>query len=86
MYEKANLESWAKKLIDSRGVTRGAYRGYGEQYSWDVPSSALRAGENILTVGVYGSGDQAFLSANYIVDAIELQGPKGANTPASYAY
>jgi rhamnogalacturonan endolyase len=61
-------------------VTRGAYRGYGEMYTWDVPASAVRQGGNILTVGVSGSGDAAFLSANYVVDAIELQGPSGTNT------
>ncbi|CAI4212653.1 unnamed protein product [Parascedosporium putredinis] len=76
----------APELIDSRGVTRGAYRGYGEQYSWDVPASALRTGENTLTVGVYGNGDQGFLSANYVVDAIELQGPAGPDSPAAYVY
>ncbi|KAI1410363.1 polysaccharide lyase family 4 protein [Hypoxylon sp. FL1857] len=65
----------APKLIDSRGVTRGAYRGYREIYTWTVPASALKNGQNTLTLGVYGSGDQDFLSANYIVDAIELQGP-----------
>ncbi|KAL1868446.1 hypothetical protein VTK73DRAFT_3654 [Phialemonium thermophilum] len=71
----------APKLIDSRGVTRGAYRGYGEVYTWNVPASALRQGNNTLVVGVFGSGDQSFLSANYIVDAIELQGPRGADSP-----
>ncbi|KAI2776698.1 polysaccharide lyase family 4 protein [Daldinia loculata] len=69
----------APKLIDSRGVTRGAYRGYGEVYTWTVPASALKTGQNTLTLGVYGSGDADFLSANYIVDAIELQGPAGAD-------
>lgn len=63
------------RLIDSRGVTRGAYRGYGEVYTWPVPAGALKAGDNTLTLGVFGSGDQAFLSANYVVDAVELQGP-----------
>ncbi|KAJ4364486.1 hypothetical protein N0V83_009080 [Neocucurbitaria cava] len=63
----------APKLIDSRGVTRGAYRGYGEVYTWDVPASAFKEGANTLTVGVSGSGDAAWLSANYIVDALELQ-------------
>ncbi|OTA55936.1 polysaccharide lyase family 4 protein [Hypoxylon sp. EC38] len=77
----AAIGSWtgkdpgAPKLIDSRGVTRGAYRGYGEVYTWTVPASALKSGQNTLTLGVYGSGDQDFLSANYVVDAIELQGP-----------
>ncbi|KAH9994589.1 polysaccharide lyase family 4 protein [Xylariaceae sp. FL0662B] len=65
----------APELIDSRGVTRGAYRGYGEIYTWSVPASALKSGENTLILGVYGSGDEEFLSANYIIDAIELQGP-----------
>ncbi|KAI2465043.1 polysaccharide lyase family 4 protein [Annulohypoxylon bovei var. microspora] len=65
----------APKLIDSRGVTRGAYRGYGEVYNWTIPATALKSGQNTLTIGVSGSGDQDFLSANYIVDAIELQGP-----------
>lgn len=69
----------SQKLIDSRGVTRGAYRGYGEVYTWTVPASALKTGQNTLTLGVYGSGDADFLSANYILDAIELQGPAGAD-------
>ncbi|RPB11856.1 RHGB_ASPAC Rhamnogalacturonase B [Morchella conica CCBAS932] len=62
----------APVLIDSRGVTRGGYRGYGESYEWDVPAGTLVVGENTLVVGVTGSGDAGFLSANYIVDAIEL--------------
>ncbi|KAH8725651.1 Rhamnogalacturonase B, N-terminal-domain-containing protein [Phaeosphaeriaceae sp. PMI808] len=61
------------KLIDSRGVTRGAYRGYGEVYSWTVPASAFKEGSNTLTLGVSGTGDTAWLSANYIIDAVELQ-------------
>jgi rhamnogalacturonan endolyase len=62
-----------QKLIDSRGVTRGAYRGYGEVYVWDVPASAFKEGSNTLTIGVSGNGDATWLSANYIVDALELQ-------------
>lgn len=71
----------SKKLIDSRGVTRGAYHGYGEVYTWKVPVGILREGENALTLGVSGSGDANFLSANYVVDAVELQGPTGADSP-----
>ncbi|KAK4169626.1 rhamnogalacturonase B [Cladorrhinum sp. PSN259] len=71
----------APKLIDSRGVTRGAYRGYGEVYTWKVPVGTLKEGTNTLTLGVSGSGDANFLSANYVVDAVELQGPKGADSP-----
>ncbi|KAH5331056.1 rhamnogalacturonate lyase [Parastagonospora nodorum] len=63
----------APTLIDSRGVTRGAYRGFGEVYTWTVPASAFQAGANTLTMGVSGSGDAEWLSANYIVDAVELQ-------------
>ncbi|KAF2122537.1 Rhamnogalacturonase B, N-terminal-domain-containing protein [Lophiotrema nucula] len=63
----------APKLIDSRGVTRGAYRGYGEVYTWTVPASAFKTGANTLTLGVSGSGDATWLSANYILDALELQ-------------
>ncbi|KAF2738273.1 Rhamnogalacturonase B [Polyplosphaeria fusca] len=75
----AKIGSWtgsdpgAPKLIDSRGLTRGAYRGYGEVYTWTVPASAFKAGANTLTLGVSGSGDATWLSANYIVDALELQ-------------
>ncbi|KAK3372748.1 rhamnogalacturonase B [Podospora didyma] len=81
------INSWtgkdpgAPKLIDSRGVTRGAYRGYGEVYTWKVPAGTLKAGLNTLTLGVSGSGDASFLSANYIVDAVELQGPSGVDSP-----
>ncbi|KAK1757944.1 rhamnogalacturonase B [Echria macrotheca] len=71
----------APKLIDSRGVTRGAYRGYGDVYTWKIPAGTLKEGTNTLTMGVYGSGDAAFLSANYIVDAVELQGPAGPDSP-----
>lgn len=74
----------APTLIDSRGVTRGGYRGYGNIYTWNVPAGTLKAGENTLTLGVYGSGDAAYLSANYIIDAVELQNPSGSvGTPSS---
>ncbi|KAL0933800.1 rhamnogalacturonase b [Colletotrichum truncatum] len=86
---KATINDWEAKdpgaptLIDSRGVTRGAYRGFGEVYNWTVPATALKEGANTLTLGVFGSGDLNFLSANYIVDAIELQGKAGANSPTN---
>ncbi|KAF1994967.1 polysaccharide lyase family 4 protein [Amniculicola lignicola CBS 123094] len=63
----------APVLIDSRGLTRGAYRGWGDVYTWNVPASAFKAGQNSLVIGTYGSGDATWLSANYIVDALELQ-------------
>lgn len=63
-------------------MTRGAYRGYGDVYTWKIPAGTLKVGNNTLTLGVSGSGDAAFLSANYVVDAVELQGPRGADSPA----
>ncbi|KAK1449349.1 rhamnogalacturonase B [Colletotrichum melonis] len=75
----------APTLIDSRGVTRGAYRGFGELYSWEVPASELKTGQNTLVIGVIGKGDADFLSANYIIDAVELQGKGGPkNDTSSY--
>lgn len=72
---------WTQKLIDSRGVTRGAYRGYGEVYTWKIPAGTMKEGSNTLTLGVSGSGDKAFLSSNYVIDAVELQGPVGPYSP-----
>ncbi|KAI8172299.1 Rhamnogalacturonate lyase A [Colletotrichum sp. SAR 10_65] len=88
----AKINDWqasdpgAPTLIDSRGVTRGAYRGFGDVYTWDVPASALKQGANTLTLGVLGTGDVDFLSANYVVDAIELQGKAGADSPSLLRY
>jgi rhamnogalacturonan endolyase len=58
--------------LNSRGVTRGGYRGLGEMYEFNIPAGTLKAGKNTLKLGVHGSGDQGYLSANYIIDAIEL--------------
>jgi rhamnogalacturonan endolyase len=60
------------KDLNSRGITRGGYRGFGEVYDYVVPAGTLKAGSNTLVLGVSGSGDQEYLSANYILDAIEL--------------
>ncbi|KAJ0160548.1 Rhamnogalacturonate lyase A [Colletotrichum tanaceti] len=86
---KATINDWQApdpgppELIDSRGVSRGAYRGYGEVYTWPVPAGELKPGPNTLTLGVFGSGDLEFLSANYIIDAVELQGKTGAGSPSN---
>jgi len=71
------------KDLNSRGITRGGYRGFGELYEWKIPKGVLKAGANKLTVGVAGSGDQGYLSANYIVDAIELTEPGAARLAAN---
>lgn len=53
--------------IDSRGVTRGAYRGYGEVYNCTIPAGTLVAGTNTITVGVAsGSSGDTYLSPNVV--------------------
>ncbi|KAK6354617.1 hypothetical protein TWF696_003758 [Orbilia brochopaga] len=86
------INSWSGSVpaapvkIDSRGVTRGAYRGYGEQYTWSVPASAFVAGTNTLTIGVASGSDGAdYLSPNFIFDAVELQGPGSSGSGTTTA-
>lgn len=63
----------APTKIDSRGVTRGAYRGLGEVYDATIPAGTLVSGSNTVTISVIsGSGSTEFLSANYIFDSVEL--------------
>ncbi|KAL4997967.1 galactose mutarotase-like domain-containing protein [Aspergillus recurvatus] len=62
----------APSKIDSRGVTRGAYRGYGEVYTCEFEVGSLVNGQNSVYIGVVsGSSGDEFLSPNFIVDAIE---------------
>ncbi|ORY71410.1 family 4 polysaccharide lyase [Pseudomassariella vexata] len=63
----------APTAIDSRGVTRGAYRGLGEVYDCSIPSGNLKSGTNTVTINIIsGSSGDEFLSPNVIFDAIEL--------------
>jgi subtilase family serine protease len=53
--------------IDSRGVTRGAYRGLGEVYDCTIPSGTLVAGTNTVTITVIsGSSGDVYLSPNVV--------------------
>ncbi|GME49120.1 Galactose-binding domain-like protein [Neofusicoccum parvum] len=62
----------APTKIDSRGVTRGAYRGYGEVYDFEIPDGTLAA-DNTITISVTsGSSGDEYLAPNFILDAIEL--------------
>ncbi|KAK0387524.1 hypothetical protein NLU13_3770 [Sarocladium strictum] len=70
---QVNVNGWSAPVpgaptkIDSRGVTRGAYRGYGEIYDVKIPSGTLTSGSN--TVEIYvasGSSGTAFLSPNFV--------------------
>ncbi|CZR56854.1 related to rhamnogalacturonase B precursor [Phialocephala subalpina] len=59
--------------IDSRGVTRGAYRGYGNVYDCTIPAGNLVEGTNTISIStISGSSGTDFLSPNFIFDAIEL--------------
>ncbi|KAI8626714.1 polysaccharide lyase family 4 protein [Xylariaceae sp. FL1651] len=63
----------APTAIDSRGVTRGAYRGWGDIYECTVPAGTLVGGSNTVTINVIsGSSGDEYLSPNVIFDAIEL--------------
>lgn len=63
----------APTKIDSRGLTRGAYRGYGEVYNYDIPAGTLVSGSNTIKIScTSGSSGAGFLAPNVILDAIEL--------------
>lgn len=57
----------APAKIDSRGVTRGAYRGNGEIYECTIPAGTLVSGTNTVTINVIsGSSGDSFLSPNVV--------------------
>lgn len=63
----------APTKIDSRGVTRGAYRGFGEVYDVSIPAGTLTSGSNTITISVIsGSSGDTFLNPNFIFDTVEL--------------
>ena len=63
----------APTKIDSRGLTRGAYRGFGEVYNYDIPAGTLISGSNTIKIScTSGSSGDGFLAPNVILDAIEL--------------
>lgn len=66
---QVTVNSWtgpipsAPKDLNSRGVTRGAYRGLGEVYDVAIPAGTIVAGTNTITISVVsGSSGDAFLS------------------------
>lgn len=70
---QAKVNSWsgpapaAPTKIDSRGVTRGAYRGYGEVYDVSIPSGTLVSGSNTITItSISGSSGDTFLNPNIV--------------------
>ncbi|PPR05366.1 hypothetical protein CVT24_007979 [Panaeolus cyanescens] len=58
---------------DSRGVTRGTWRGNNQVYDFAIPSGTLVAGSNTITINVIsGSSGDAYLSPNIVYDSVEL--------------
>ncbi|KAG8737234.1 hypothetical protein FRC11_002147 [Ceratobasidium sp. 423] len=63
----------APTKIDSRGVTRGTWRGYNQLYEYAIPSGTLVAGSNTITISIIsGSSGDTFLSPNVVYDSVEL--------------
>lgn len=53
--------------IDSRGVTRGAYRGWGDVYDCSIPSGQLTSGTNTVTINIVsGSSGDTYLNPNVV--------------------
>jgi rhamnogalacturonan endolyase len=59
--------------LNSRGITRGTWRGVNVTYTFTIPAKALKAGTNTLSISVLsGSSGDGFLSPNFIYDALSL--------------
>jgi rhamnogalacturonan endolyase len=74
----------ASRDLNSRGITRGTWRGPNQLYTFSIPSSAVRAGTNTIDIGVisgsYVAG-QTWLSPNVVYDAIDLMPTTSASVP-----
>ncbi|KAI2616750.1 polysaccharide lyase family 4 protein [Hypoxylon sp. NC1633] len=63
----------APTAIDSRGVTRGAYRGRGDVYDCTIPSGTLTSGDNTVTINVIsGSSGDEYLSPNVVCTSLPI--------------
>jgi hypothetical protein len=71
--------------LNSRGITRGTWRGDNQLYTFPIPSSAFRAGTNTIDLplisGSFLAG-QTWLSPNVAYDAIDLAPTSSASAPA----
>ncbi len=72
----------ASSQPSSRSFTIGTYRGNNALFTYSIPASALVIGANTLTINpISGSTDlSAWLSAGWVYDAVELDGPIAAPT------
>ncbi|THG99407.1 hypothetical protein EW026_g2936 [Hermanssonia centrifuga] len=69
----ASGEPAAPTAVDSRGVTRGTWRGLNQLYDLAIPSGTLVTGSNTITINVIsGSSGDGFLSPNFVYDSVEL--------------
>ena len=73
----------ASSQPSSRSFTVGTYRGNNVLWTWTVPSANLVVGQNTLTLSpVSGSADlSTWLSAGWVYDCVELDGPSSAPPP-----
>ncbi|KAJ7069904.1 Rhamnogalacturonase B, N-terminal-domain-containing protein [Mycena amicta] len=63
----------APTVVDSRGVTRGTWRGLNQVYDYAIPAGTLIAGLNTIQINVVsGSAGDVFLSPNFVYDSVEL--------------
>lgn len=70
---QAKVNSWtgpspaAPTKIDSRGFTRGAYRGNGEVYDVSIPSGTLVVGTNTIKIDcISGNAADTYLGPNFV--------------------
>ncbi|UZE27087.1 rhamnogalacturonan lyase B N-terminal domain-containing protein [Pseudomonas asplenii] len=66
----------ASNQPDSRGITRGTYRGNNSLFEISIPAAALHAGVNTLEIGVAsGKTGQGFLSPGFVFDSVQWVQP-----------
>ncbi len=71
---KSTLPEPSAQPKQSRGITRGTYRGNNDIFAYDIPMGALHAGQNTITIHVESGGKSydGFLSPCVVFDAIDL--------------
>ncbi|KAG8911419.1 hypothetical protein FRC02_006624 [Tulasnella sp. 418] len=70
--------------LNSRGFTRGTYRGNNVVYEVSIPAGTLISGTNTILINtISGNADDGFLSPNFIYDAVALYASGGSSTPAT---
>ncbi|MFB3303362.1 rhamnogalacturonan lyase B N-terminal domain-containing protein [Pseudomonas sp. AMR01] len=66
----------ASNQPESRGITRGTYRGNNTVFELAVPGTALQVGRNTLEIGVAsGKSGTGFLSPGFVYDSVQWVSP-----------